>query len=81
MSRELRITASMPIPESIGEKADLMTKASNAIAELSRALGCKVEWKEVTIGERKSRALGPIVMPPGADDTPASNVARLPGAA
>ncbi len=59
MTRVLRITAEVPIPADIGEKAALLAKAASAISEMAKALGVHIDSKEVTIGERKSKVIPP----------------------
>lgn len=68
MAKELRISASIPLPVDFGERTDLMVKLNPAVKALSEALGVAVTVSDVSVK-------GPRVVKP--DDPAATASLRL----
>lgn len=64
MSKEMRISATIPLPEAFVERAALMAKISPAVAALEDALGVPVTVSDVTSrGPRAAKSPAAVTEP------------------
>ena len=55
MTKELRISASVPLPDDFGERVALMNKINPVVQQLGEALGVSVDVKDVTIKTKTAK--------------------------
>ena len=70
MSKELRISASLPLPAAFSERAALMAKISPSVAAFEEALGVPVHVHDVTVKGPRAAAVVPEVREPPLDGPP-----------
>jgi len=56
MTKELRISASVPLPDDFGDRVALMNAINPVVKQLSDALGVAVEVKDVTTKMKATKA-------------------------
>lgn len=85
MAKELRISASIPLPDDFSQRTELMVRLNPAVKALSEALGTPVTVSDVSVKTAKTkRPAKPVVVdkPTVADGRPpASESGKPPKAA